>query len=145
RNSTMFFGLIWSLYEHARSGGYTHLYISGVVERVPLYERLGFVPLGPAVACGQASFVPMVLTVGQLPVKIQRVKEMWETHVGRAPPPRGEAVSLLPGPVPPPAAVRAASHEPPIYHRGPEFIRRFAALRRRLGDLVGGKDVAILN
>jgi aspartate aminotransferase-like enzyme len=145
RNSTMFFGLIWSLYEHARTNGYTHLFISGVLERVTLYERLGFVSLGPAISSGHASFVPMVLTIGQLPQKILRVKKLWETHVGKVAPTAGETVCLLPGPVTTSAAVCSAFHEPPIYHRGPEFIGRFARLRRRLGELVGGKDVAILN
>ena len=42
-------------------------------------------------------------------------------------------------------AVEEAFHQPPVYHRGPEFIGRFAAVRRLLGDIVGGRDVAILN
>jgi aspartate aminotransferase-like enzyme len=147
RNSTMFFGLIWSLYEHARTNGYTHLFISGVAERVDLYERLGFVSLGPAVPCGSASFVPMVLTIGQLPIKMERVKRLWETHLGRVSrgPAPNESVCLLPGPVTTSAVVRTAFHQAPIYHRGPEFIRRFAALRERLGEMVGGRRVALLN
>lgn len=80
RNSTVFFGLLWVMYEYAAQAGYTHLYISGVEERVPLYQRLGFEPLGPAVPCGRASFVPMVLTVGRLPARTQRVKQLWEAH-----------------------------------------------------------------
>jgi aspartate aminotransferase-like enzyme len=179
RNSTMFFGLIWSLYEYARAHGYTHLFISGVKERVPLYERLGFEALGPAVACGAAWFVPMVLTIGQLPIRIQRVKQLWETHVNKVAPRRRlaaegrgarvegraarakakkgsrlssltsplslEPVCLLPGPVTTSAAVRAAFLQPPIYHRGPEFIGRFLQVRRLLGTLVNGRRVAILN
>src|SRR5262249_45106507 len=50
-----------------------------------------------------------------------------------------------PGPVTTSALVRSAFHEPPIYHRGPEFIRRFVTLRRLLGEMVGGRSVAILN
>ncbi|HMF18882.1 MAG TPA: aminotransferase class V-fold PLP-dependent enzyme [Gemmataceae bacterium] len=145
RNSTMFFGLIWSLYEYARSHGYTHLYISGVEERLALYQRLGFVALGPAVASGKASFVPMVLTIGQLPVKMQRVKQLWEIHMDKVTPRRAEPVCLLPGPVTTAEAVRAAFHQPPIYHRGPEFIRRFMKVRTLLGKIVGGRDVALLN
>ena len=145
RNSTMFFGLIWSLYEHARSNDYTHLFISGVAERVDLYERLGFVALGPAVPCGAAAFVPMMLTIGQLPIKIDRVKRLWETHVEKVASDPDESVCLLPGPVTTSAVVRTAFHQPPIYHRGPEFIRRFVALRTQLGEMVGGRRVAILN
>lgn len=145
RNSTMFFGLIWSLYEYARAHGYTHLFISGVEERLALYQRLGFVALGPAVGCGQASFVPMVLTIGQLPVKMQRVKQLWEIHMDKVAPRRNEPVCLLPGPVTTAQEVRDAFQQPPIYHRGPEFIRRFMKVRRLLGEIVGGRDVALLN
>jgi aspartate aminotransferase-like enzyme/N-acyl-L-homoserine lactone synthetase len=145
RNSTMFFGLIWSLYEYARSHGYTHLYISGVEERLALYQRLGFVALGPAVGSGKASFVPMVLTIGQLPVKMQRVKQLWEIHMDKVAPRSAEPVCLLPGPVTTAQAVRDAFHQPPIYHRGPEFIRRFMKVRQMLGQIVGGRDVALLN
>jgi aspartate aminotransferase-like enzyme len=145
RNSTMFFGLIWSLYEYARSHRYTHLFISGVEERLALYQRLGFVALGPAVASGKASFVPMVLTIGQLPVKMQRVKQLWEIHMDKVTPRRSEPVCLLPGPVTTSHAVREAFHQPPIYHRGPEFIRRFMKVRELLGEIVGGRHVALLN
>lgn len=151
RNSTMFFGLIWTLYEHARSHGYTHLYISGVQDRLELYRRLGFEALGPAVPCGKAAFVPMVLTIGKLPMKIQRVKQLWETHLDKLSPrdesalTAREPVCLLPGPVTTSEQVRQAFHQPAIYHRGPEFIHRFQEVRRALGKMVGGRDVALLN
>jgi aspartate aminotransferase-like enzyme len=54
-------------------------------------------------------------------------------------------VCLLPGPVTTAPAVRQAFHQPPIYHRGPEFIERFVEVRRTLGRMVGARDVAILN
>ena len=145
-SSLIFIGLLWSVYEHARVNGYTHMYISGVEERVALYERLGFVPLGPAVQSGKARFVPMVLKVGHLPFKMERAKQRWEGQLAVPPPPaHDERVCLLPGPVTTSLAVRTAFHRPPIYHRGPEFIRRFVKLRRLLGELVGGRDVAVLN
>src|SRR5437763_749536 len=37
RNSTMFGGLAWSAYEYARANGYTHVYISGVADRMEMY------------------------------------------------------------------------------------------------------------
>jgi len=173
RNSTVFFGLLWSLYEYALCRGYTHLFISGLKERTVLYKRLGFEPLGPAVASGKAVFVPMVLTVGRLPSKVERVKRLWELHVervglngallgkisawekesrplegtGRLAAPRGPQaeVCLLPGPVATSAAVREAFHRQPIYHRGAEFILLFQKVRRTLAQLAGGRDVALMN
>jgi aspartate aminotransferase-like enzyme len=162
RNTYMFMGLVWALYRHAQITGHTHLVISGVERRARLYERLGFVPLGPAVPCGNAAFVPMMLTVGQLSDRGQKVKDLWETHMERLvkranltewahdkadnePATHTPQICLLPGPVTVSAAVREAFHEPPMYHRGPEFIRRFVKIRKTLGELVGGRSVAILN
>jgi len=158
RNSTLFLGLIWSLYDYAEGHGYTHLYISAVEQRLDMYRRIGFVALGPAVACGQASFVPMVLPVGQLPERMRRMKQQWETHLDHVvkrpaanewddtPVPRvRHEICLLPGPVTISRAVREAFHEPPIYHRGSEFIERFVQVRRTLATLVGGRSVVILN
>jgi aspartate aminotransferase-like enzyme len=188
RNSLMFFGMIWFSYNYALAHGKTHMYISGVEERLGLYRRIGFRPLGPAVRSGGASFVPMVLDLYDMPGHILRMKRQWETRYGQtyqdvtppgpggngtpgggagdgtpaaadaAPPPahvtavvaahaagpRTE-VCLLPGPVTASPAVRRAFHESPIYHRGPEFIERFVGVRRTLGRMVGGRDVAILN
>jgi aspartate aminotransferase-like enzyme len=146
RNNTLFFGLIWTLYAHAQKHGYTHLFISGVAMRQKLYERLGFVPLGPAVGCGDAAFVPMVQKVGHLPQKLEHMKTMWETRLARASRKSfADPVCLLPGPVTTSREVRSAFNEAPIYHRGPEFINRFVKVRNLLGDMVGGRDVAILN
>lgn len=167
RNSLVFFGLIWSLYEYAHTEGYTHLFISGIKERLPLYKRLGFEALGRAVGTGKASFVPMVLTIGQLPRKVERVKKLWETRVERIALSSDKVrewgtagdeaddielsmdeaapVCLLPGPVTTSAAVRQAFHQPPIYHRGPEFIRLFQTIRATLAGMVGCRNVALLN
>ncbi len=43
------------------------LLISGVTGRVEMYERFGFRPLGPPVPSGRASFVPMALSLADLP------------------------------------------------------------------------------
>jgi len=172
RNSNLFFGLIWTLYEYASKNQKTHLIISGVSQRLRLYERLGFVPVGPAVRSGSASFVPMMLTVGQLPGKVLRVKQQWESHIEHLVasdksiewghtgedglPGQGDdgptaralceaEICLLPGPVTMSPAVRQAFTQPPIYHRGPQFIQRFDRIRQVLSDLVGGRRVAILN
>jgi aspartate aminotransferase-like enzyme len=146
RNNTLFFGLIWTLYGYALEKGYTHLFISGVEKRVKLYERLGFVSLGPAARCGEASFVPMVQVVGQLPDKLENMKKMWEIRLEKfVPKTTKEPVCLLPGPVTMSRQVRSAFSQPPIYHRGPEFIEHYVNVRHFLGDMVGGRDVAILN
>lgn len=154
RNTNVFFGLIYLLYRFCRDQGYTNLFISGVEDRQAMYEEIGFQPIGPAVKCGPTAFVPMMMVFDRLPRRIERMKVRWEAHVaefgntGNGFMPEGpdrEEVCLLPGPVTTSPAVQQAFHQPPIYHRGPAFIRRFAAVRRLLGEIVGGRDVAILN
>jgi aspartate aminotransferase-like enzyme len=145
RNKNMFFGLMHYMYRYAEERGFTHMYISAIEERLQLYKRLGFKVLGPAVPGGNARFVPMVLTLGDLPGKARRTKQLWETHLERVTPRGTQPVCLLPGPVTTAAAVRQAFHQPPIYHRGPEFINRFMKVRRTLASMANGRDVAILN
>jgi aspartate aminotransferase-like enzyme len=145
RNGTLLFGLVWVLYQHALDHNYTHLVISGIEDRLPMYQRFGFEPLGPAVGKGKATFVPMMLTVGRLPERVKRTKQQWESHIAKVVPVEAEPVCLLPGPVSIAATVRKAFHAPAVYHRGSEFIERFSQVRRTLGDLVGGRDVALLN
>ena len=54
RNRTVLAGLIWMVYEFALVNSYCHLLISGLLSREPMYRRLGFQPLGPAVKEGDA-------------------------------------------------------------------------------------------
>jgi aspartate aminotransferase-like enzyme len=155
RGTCVFVGLVYIVYRYAVENGYTHLFISGFQDRVELYEGLGFVSLGPAVRSGQASFVPMVLPLQKLTFRMERMKRLWEAHLRmtgaeRRPAEdgdqrRAEEVCLLPGPVTTSPAVREAFHQPPVYHRGPEFIARFVGVRRLLTSIVGARDVAILN
>src|SRR5262249_21626194 len=72
-NVVLFFGLMYVIYEYARKNGYTHLFISAYSDRVSLYKKLGFSPLGPAVTGGAASFIPMVLKLDEMPLKTLRV------------------------------------------------------------------------
>lgn len=145
RNSTVFFGLVYQIYEHARLKGYTHLYISGVEDRLSLYHQLGFEALGPAVGSGAARFVPMVVTTSQLMRKHERAIKLWHHHLKRRASPTAQPVCLLPGPVTISSSVREAFHRSPLYHRGPEFISLYEEVRRSLAVMTRGEDVALLN
>ncbi len=143
RNSFVTTGLVWSLFTYARAKGYTHLAISGIVSQLPLYTRMGFEPLGPPVGDDEAKFIPMMVSLDRLELRMSRgialVKRRLEREAREC-----EPVSFLPGPVPLSPAVRAAFQEAPIYHRGSEFIDRYERLRRSLARLVGARDVGIL-
>lgn len=162
RHSPALAGLLTLFYEHAQANGYTHAYISGVVERLPLYQQFGFEPLGPAVRCGQASFVPMRVSISRLVGRYHQSVRRWHQRQRRM---AGQSAVgsrqsagwglpaancrlptvLLPGPVTIASAVHAAFHEPPIYHRGPEFVALFERVRRALAQLTGARDVALFN
>jgi aspartate aminotransferase-like enzyme len=162
RNGIVLGGLLWSFYEHARDNGFTDLFISGVTNRTELYERLGFEALGPAVRSGEADFVPMSVAFPRLQAQLQKLIPLWKRHLrrlatpddaasedvrpaneGRAP--ATEPVCLLPGPVSIAPVVRAAFQQPPIYHRGAEFVAHFEQTRRQLAEMTGSAQVALLN
>jgi aspartate aminotransferase-like enzyme/N-acyl-L-homoserine lactone synthetase len=162
RNGPIAYGMMALFYEYASAHHYTDVYISAVAERTSLYEGIGFRPIGPPVACGQASFVPMTISVPGLKDAVQSRWERWRRHTERAKDTGsriedrasrsdngrlhdGEPICLLPGPVATAAPVREAFQRAPIYHRGPEFIEQFERVRKTLGKLVGGRDVALLN
>ncbi len=139
RRGPVFLGLLWAVHEHARRQGYSRLLISGVVERLAIYEKLGFRALGPAVPGGRAAFVPMGLDLERPPRGLRRMVAWWEARLGEGGRnPLAATRSLLPGPVEVSAKVRRAWAQPPVSHREAGFIARFEATRDRLARLVGG-------
>lgn len=75
RHRLVFGGLMWSIHHYATQGGYRYLLISGLKQRQPMYEQLGFRPLGEAVQRGAAQFVPMSLPISGLPPNARRLQE----------------------------------------------------------------------
>lgn len=61
RHRMLFLGLLELMVATAISDGFSTLLISGITDRLRMYHRMGFQPLGPAVACGAASFTPMAM------------------------------------------------------------------------------------
>jgi aspartate aminotransferase-like enzyme/predicted N-acetyltransferase YhbS len=145
RHSRVLPGLLWVLLEFVRDHGHTHMVISGLQERASLYQHLGFRSLGPAVPCGPVAFVPMVLALEPMPARLGKLVWRWKAQLERTLTVRTEPVCLLPGPVATGPAVCAAFKQPPLYHRGPEFLAVFDQVRQTLSTLVGGRDVALLN
>jgi aspartate aminotransferase-like enzyme len=77
RNSIVFTGLVWVLYLYAQEIGATHLFISGVQERISLYQQIGFEQIGPAIVSGRATFVPMMAPLNNVIDKKQRLLQLW--------------------------------------------------------------------
>ncbi|MGC4049422.1 MAG: GNAT family N-acyltransferase [Paludibaculum sp.] len=61
RKRMLFLGMLELMIGTAISEGYATLLISAISDRLRMYQRMGFHPLGPAVQCGDAWFTPMAM------------------------------------------------------------------------------------
>jgi aspartate aminotransferase-like enzyme/N-acyl-L-homoserine lactone synthetase len=139
RNRSILMGLFWQIRSYARANGHSDLLISGIVERIPMYEKIGFRPMGPPVRSGAAEFVPMRLSLDAAPERFVGRERMYGTRWRR-----GQTVSLLPGPVAMSSRVIAAFHNEPISHRSPQFIHLYEEVRARLSELMGSLATVVL-
>ncbi len=141
RHRTLLAGLFWCVYDYARQHGHSHMLISGVEERLPMYLALGFEPLGTSVAEGASRFVPMALDLRHQPAGLRRrtphFSAWWQRH-------REEPISLLPGPVAIGAEIRAAFRRPVLSHREERFLEVYRGVRGRLSSLAGGMETAMV-
>jgi len=142
RSRMVLAGLLWQVYQHAVENGYSHLLISGIAEREPMYGKMGFSALGPAVPEGDASFVPMVMPIdGRAAEANQRVR-LHERHWRRSGE-RHEPTSLMPGPVCIHPEIARAWALGPVSHRSPAFTESYEQVRHRLNGLMEGMEATI--
>ena len=139
RRSLVLPGLLLQVYQYARAQGFSDLLISGIAHRLSMYRKMGFRTLGPAVASGLASFIPMRLPLDAPPPELRQHADLYASRL------RSErAISLLPGPVEIAPAVQDALHAQPISHRSPGFLRSYEETRAHLSRLMDGMHTAIL-
>ena len=155
RGRTTVVGILWPVLRYATLKGYSHLLISGVTDRVGMYRRLGFRPLGPAVPKGRAAFVPMAASVRVMSEHYKRYSELLHDRLAPGfrdlrseihttiPDPPAQPVSFLPGPVQLSPEVLEAARRPPVSHRSPAFIEYYEQTRAILRGLVQPMDVAL--
>lgn len=72
RRRMVFLGVLGRMAARAVQDNYGSLLISAVEDRLDMYSRMGFKPLGPAVPCGSSRFVPMALRVAEMPENMRR-------------------------------------------------------------------------
>lgn len=149
RRSEVAFRLMAAVFAYASRHGHRELWISGVEEQLPLYRKLGFRPLGPAVPGGDAAFTPMRVRLDALPPSlVLRAERLVADMSITSRSPRGAAqpLALLPGPARlAPATLRAAAHaaQAPAYHRSADFLHRYRRVQTELGHLMGGHAIAL--
>jgi aspartate aminotransferase-like enzyme len=121
RHSLVLGGLGSTMLKYARAQGYSHLLISGFLDRLRMYERMGFRALGPSVRNGAVEFVPMVAHVDRMP---EHIVENAERLVRRLAPPV-RRMAFTPGHACNAPDVLAAAARPWVDHRGPEFLSAY--------------------
>jgi aspartate aminotransferase-like enzyme len=131
-------GLLLALYQYACECRYSNLIISGITNKIKMYQRIGFRALGPPVESGAASFVPMVLSLEQ---PLPRAAPLIARR-GRSSSP---GMSLMPGPVKVAPAVREAFLRPPVSHRSLEFLAAWERVRAALACLDRGMHVTVMS
>ena len=145
RATKLFAALGYAVFQYARRGQYSHMLISGFVDRLRMYQRIGFRELGPPVRSGGVLFVPMVAMMDEMSQrfmdKAARLQSEFEPEAFDAAP---SLVALTPGPAQLSPAVTRALHADQLSHRSELFGQMFARVRRRLASLTGA-DVALFN
>jgi aspartate aminotransferase-like enzyme len=136
RNGQVFRGLTALMWQYGLEHGYDLAVISGTTRQQKLYRHLGFVPFGPMLGSGEATFQPMYLTLENFE---KQAEEFLREPMRR----RGPA-SFLPGPVSIHPLTRRAFERPPESHRSDQFIAEFQNIRQRLCRLVSARHVQIL-
>jgi aspartate aminotransferase-like enzyme len=136
RNGQVFRGLTALMWQYGLEHGYDLGVISGTTRQQKLYRHLGFVPFGPLLGAGEATFQPMYLTLENFE---KQAEEFLREPMRR----RGPA-SFLPGPVSIHPLTRRAFERPPESHRSDQFIAEFQNIRQRLCQLVSARHVQIL-
>jgi aspartate aminotransferase-like enzyme len=136
RNGQVFRGLTALMWQFGTEHGYDLGVISGTTRQQKLYRHLGFVPFGPQVGKGEATFQPMYLT-------LEKFEKQAEVFL-RQPLRPHRPVSFLPGPVTIPQQVRKAFERAPESHRSDFFIADFQKTRGRLCQLVRACNVQIM-
>jgi len=139
RRRSILSGLFWRIRNYAREHQYSDLLISGIVERLKMYEKIGFTAIGPAVPCGSAAFVPMRLSLESESIQFLKRERMYGARWQRT-----HVTSLLPGPVAMSARVIETFHREPISHRSQQFIDLYQEMRARLSELMAGMQPVVL-
>jgi hypothetical protein len=83
RQGPVLVGLTYVMNQFARETSHTHYLISAVTDQLPLYEHLGFEPLGPARGKPGAMFVPMIATLGRVDDHMRRTMVLWARRAAR--------------------------------------------------------------
>ena len=147
RSGRVLLGLMDLLDQECRERGYDLALISGTVQQLKLYRRLGFRSFGPVVGDAAALFQPMYLTSERADLMARRFLDpglndttVLEPSMMADP----SVVNLLPGPVAVRREVSAAFASAAESHRARRFVAAMTGVKENLRALVGARHVAII-
>jgi aspartate aminotransferase-like enzyme/N-acyl-L-homoserine lactone synthetase len=143
RHSRVTMELFRLLARQAIEQGYDLGIMSGTTRQLKLYARIGFVPFGPLVGQGDATYQPMYLS---LPTFLSQTLSLLKFPASQPIETVSYAmpVSFLPGPVTVKEAVREAMAAAPMSHRASTFSESLRAVKRELISLTNARHVALL-
>lgn len=142
RKTAVFVALFEATVRRCLDDGFDIAVLSGTTRQAKLYRHLGCVPFGPLVGSAGAQYQPMYLTCEAFGQTIEKSSAFRDAFSDGRPAPR--PLNLLPGPVHTTPEVVAAFNGPAISHRSPGFLDQLNAVRTRLCDLTGARDVQVL-
>ncbi len=139
RGGQILSGLLALLWQHGVERGYDLAIISGTLRQAKLYRHLGFVPFGPVVGAGEATFQPMYVTLETFEVT---AREFLRSAPAKSFQP--SAANFLPGPVAVRREVRRAFEQAPESHRADSFKADFQNTKELLCGLTNAGNVELL-
>ncbi len=139
RHGRVFALLMHEILAYSTVQGFNRGLISGRLENIPLYEKLGFLAFGPQVGIPGAMYQPMSLTLDSL----NRHLALLPDTLRQAPDILVPQHYFLPGPVEVQEPVRQALQVPPYSHRSERYVAQLQKAKRLLLAMTQGQAVEI--
>lgn len=139
RHSRVLRELFRALFAHCVAQGFDRALISGRLENIPLYTKLGFAPFAEPVGSAGARYQPMYMTRETANRKLRAIPvraAMDTTHDARH--------CFLPGPVALHPEVEAAARQPVYSHRSTRYATLLDEAQERLRALTQTQAVEVL-
>jgi aspartate aminotransferase-like enzyme/N-acyl-L-homoserine lactone synthetase len=139
RGSRVTLELFRIMARYAIAQGYDLGIMSGTTRQTKLYARIGFVPFGPLVGKGEATYQPMYLSLAVFASQTLSLLKLQQPAQHD-----NLAAIFLPGPVMVSKAVREAMQTNPISHRAASFTASLRDVKNKLCKLTGAHHVDVL-
>ena len=140
RHSRVLRELFRTLFAHCVAQGFDRALISGRLENIPLYTKLGFEPFAEPVGSEGARYQPMYMTreTANRNLRALPVRAAMDAS------PRGARHCFLPGPVTLHPEVEAATRHPVYSHRSARYAALLDEAKQQLRTLTQTKAVEVL-